>query len=85
MTGTVLDAKAIETEKMGSSTRAAKARKDTESSLPRPPDDPGIEADDETDALDDSEDEYGEEFESAGAGETKPPEAAAPNKRSSRG
>jgi HemY protein len=83
ISGTVLDAKAIETIGAGSSTRAGKARDETTSSLPRPPDDPGIGADDETDAMDDAGSVFGEEFESAGAGQSKETEDAAPGKSGS--
>jgi HemY protein len=76
--GTVLDVKAIETK--SAPTRAAKANVETASDVPRPPDDPGIGADDE---MDDSESVFGEDFKSAGADENDKSEDAAPHGRGS--
>jgi HemY protein len=75
-TGTVLDAKVIEPQREISSMRAANAQGEPPASLQRPPDDPGIGADATADTMGDSKDEYGEEYEAFGTGETKKTEGA---------
>jgi len=78
--GTVLEAKAVETKREGSSTRAAPKRDEADASVPRPPDDPGIGEDDAADGMGDSENVFGEDFETAGAGESRGTQSAAPRK-----
>ena len=66
-TSGVIEAKAIETQQLGSSGQPANAHGEDAAARPPPPDDPGIVERSSADSITDSESEFDEEYDAFGA------------------